>query len=156
MRGVHAIARLRIAVAVIALCESSNGLRLWLASCDGLDVTIMMTYSREGCTVPISGTTVDRGITHPSEYDFYLNSHASIQGTSRPAHYHVLLDQNNLSADQLQAFSYKRARWDTPRLPPMRSSAHSIHACFMPTASPTGTCLTELGCSCQCAGVSND
>ena len=52
---------------------------------------------------------MDRGIAHPTEYDFYLNSHASIQGTSRPAHYHVLLDQNGLRADELQAFSYKCA-----------------------------------------------
>ncbi|XP_055997382.1 protein argonaute-2-like isoform X6 [Ostrea edulis] len=37
-----------------------------------------------------AGTTVDVGITHPTEFDFYLCSHAGIQGTSRPSHYHVL------------------------------------------------------------------
>ncbi|CAL8468702.1 g8242 [Coccomyxa elongata] len=52
------------------------------------------------------GTVVDQGIVHPIEYDFYLNSHASIQGTSRPAHYHVLLDQNGLGPDALQNFTY--------------------------------------------------
>ncbi|KAH6927757.1 hypothetical protein HPB50_007766 [Hyalomma asiaticum] len=46
-----------------------------------------------------AGTTVDLGITHPTEFDFYLCSHAGIQGTSRPSHYHVLWDDNQFSAD---------------------------------------------------------
>ena len=54
-----------------------------------------------------AGTVVDKGVVHPTEYDFYLNAHASIQGTSRPVHYHVLLDQNSLGPDQLQAFTYE-------------------------------------------------
>src|SRR5690606_35415441 len=35
------------------------------------------------------GTLVERDITHPTEYDFYLNAHSAIQGTSRPVHYHL-------------------------------------------------------------------
>lgn len=50
---------------------------------------------------------MDKGIVHPTEYDFYLNSHASIQGTSRPVHYHVMLDQNGLGPDALQSFTYE-------------------------------------------------
>jgi eukaryotic translation initiation factor 2C len=53
------------------------------------------------------GTTVDVAITHPTEFDFYLCSHAGIQGTSRPSHYHVLWDDNNFSADELQALTYQ-------------------------------------------------
>ncbi|CAD5227824.1 unnamed protein product [Bursaphelenchus okinawaensis] len=53
------------------------------------------------------GTTVDVGITHPTEFDFYLCSHAGIQGTSRPSHYHVLWDDNGLSADELQQLTYQ-------------------------------------------------
>jgi eukaryotic translation initiation factor 2C len=53
------------------------------------------------------GTTVDVGITHPTEFDFYLCSHAGIQGTSRPSHYHVLWDDNSLSADELQQLTYQ-------------------------------------------------
>ena len=49
-----------------------------------------------------AGTTVDIGITHPTEFDFYLCSHQGIQGTSRPSHYHVLWDDNRFDADELQ------------------------------------------------------
>ncbi|KAF9615336.1 hypothetical protein IFM89_022987 [Coptis chinensis] len=45
----------------------------------------------------LPGTVVDSVICHPSEFDFYLCSHASIQGTSRPTHYHVLWDENNFN-----------------------------------------------------------
>ncbi|KAF3763126.1 Piwi-domain-containing protein [Cryphonectria parasitica EP155] len=40
-----------------------------------------------------AGTVVDRGITEESFWDFYLQSHAVIQGTGRPAHYVVILDE---------------------------------------------------------------
>ena len=53
-----------------------------------------------------AGTVVDRDITHPVELDFYLQSHAGLLGTSRPAHYNVLHDDNNFSADALQALSF--------------------------------------------------
>merc|ERR1712060_306359 len=54
-----------------------------------------------------AGTTVDVAICHPTEYDFYLCSHAGIQGTSRPSHYHVLWDDNKLDADELQNMTYQ-------------------------------------------------
>uniref|UniRef100_A0A8C2TGK2 Argonaute RISC catalytic component 2 n=1 Tax=Coturnix japonica TaxID=93934 RepID=A0A8C2TGK2_COTJA len=54
-----------------------------------------------------AGTTVDTKITHPSEFDFYLCSHAGIQGTSRPSHYHVLWDDNRFTADELQILTYQ-------------------------------------------------
>jgi eukaryotic translation initiation factor 2C len=53
------------------------------------------------------GTTVDDHITHPTEFDFYLCSHAGIQGTSRPSHYHVIWDDNRLNADDLQMLTYQ-------------------------------------------------
>jgi len=39
-----------------------------------------------------AGTVLDRDIAHPTEFDFYLQSHGGILGTSRPAHYSVLYD----------------------------------------------------------------
>ncbi|KXS20382.1 Piwi-domain-containing protein [Gonapodya prolifera JEL478] len=63
------------------------------------------TTDRSGNALP--GTVVDTTITHPYEYDFFLMSHAGIQGTSRPAHYYVLLDENNLSSDIMQQFTYR-------------------------------------------------
>ncbi|KAL0417652.1 UNVERIFIED_CONTAM: protein argonaute MEL1 [Sesamum radiatum] len=58
------------------------------------------TTDRSGNILP--GTVVDTRICHPHEFDFYLCSHAGIQGTSRPTHYHVLYDENRFTADGLQ------------------------------------------------------
>ena len=49
-----------------------------------------------------AGTVVDTQICHPTEFDWYLLSHAGIQGTSKPAHYHVLYDDSNFKSDELQ------------------------------------------------------
>jgi eukaryotic translation initiation factor 2C len=59
---------------------------------------------RSGNVMP--GIVVDKQICHPFEHDFYLNSHSGIQGTNRPVHYHVLLDQNKFSADELQQLTF--------------------------------------------------
>ncbi|RIA81109.1 Piwi domain-containing protein [Glomus cerebriforme] len=59
---------------------------------------------RTGNCLP--GTVVETDITHPFEFDFYLQSHAGLQGTSRPTHYHVLFDENDFDADKLQTLSY--------------------------------------------------
>lgn len=40
-----------------------------------------------------AGTVVDRGVTESGAWDFYLQSHTAIQGTARPAHYFVVLDE---------------------------------------------------------------
>jgi eukaryotic translation initiation factor 2C len=53
-----------------------------------------------------AGTVVDREIAHPTEFDFYLQSHGGLLGTSRPAHYSVLYDENGFSADALQSLSF--------------------------------------------------
>ncbi|RIA87407.1 Piwi domain-containing protein [Glomus cerebriforme] len=59
---------------------------------------------RTGNCLP--GTVVESDITHPFEFDFYLQSHAGLQGTCRPSHYHVLFDENGFNADGLQTLSY--------------------------------------------------
>ncbi|KAK9511703.1 hypothetical protein O3M35_000311 [Rhynocoris fuscipes] len=53
-----------------------------------------------------AGTVVDTQITHINEIDFYLVSHASIQGTSRPTKYHVLWDDANMSEDDIEEITY--------------------------------------------------
>ncbi|KAL1745286.1 Piwi domain-containing protein [Schizophyllum fasciatum] len=53
-----------------------------------------------------AGTVVDTDITHPVEFDFYLQSHAGLKGTSRSGHYSVIYDQNNFNPDTLQQFTY--------------------------------------------------
>ncbi|CAG8695936.1 1174_t:CDS:2, partial [Ambispora leptoticha] len=55
----------------------------------------------------VPGTIIDQKITHPQLFDFYLYSHSSLQGTSRPAHYIVLHDGNKFDVDTLQTFTYK-------------------------------------------------
>uniref|UniRef100_A0A0D6QYC9 Uncharacterized protein n=1 Tax=Araucaria cunninghamii TaxID=56994 RepID=A0A0D6QYC9_ARACU len=77
---------------------------------------------RSGNILP--GTVVDSKICHPTEFDFYLCSHAGIQGTSRPAHYHVLWDDNKFTADQLQSltnnlcYTYARCTRSVSIVPP--------------------------------------
>ncbi|KAJ3073654.1 argonaute 1 [Podochytrium sp. JEL0797] len=60
---------------------------------------------RSGNVLP--GTVVETGITHPSEFDFYLCSHPGLQGTSKPTHYHVLYDENRFTSDSLQELTYR-------------------------------------------------
>jgi hypothetical protein len=48
------------------------------------------------------GTVVDRGVTGERIFDWFLVAHQGLQGTSKPAHYVVIKDDNKLGADQLQ------------------------------------------------------
>ncbi|KDR77481.1 hypothetical protein GALMADRAFT_266956 [Galerina marginata CBS 339.88] len=53
-----------------------------------------------------AGTVIDTGIAHPTDFDFFLQSHAGILGTSRPCHYSVLYDEYGFNADSIQALSF--------------------------------------------------
>ncbi|KFD53748.1 hypothetical protein M513_05453, partial [Trichuris suis] len=59
----------------------------------------------QGRNIP-AGTVIDRQITSADGFDFYLCSHSGSHGTSKPAKYHVLYDDNNLDSDTLQAITY--------------------------------------------------
>ncbi|TBU46218.1 argonaute-like protein [Dichomitus squalens] len=54
---------------------------------------------------PKPGTVVDRGVTAVYEYDFYLQAHGGLQGTTRPTHYYVVHDEIGIGADQLQCLT---------------------------------------------------
>ncbi|KAH6615648.1 Piwi domain-containing protein [Chaetomium sp. MPI-SDFR-AT-0129] len=54
----------------------------------------------------LPGTLVEREVTHPFHYDFYLCSHVAIQGTARPVHYSVIHDECGLKPDELQRILY--------------------------------------------------
>ena len=62
-------------------------------------------YTGKGQNVP-AGTIVDKDVVDSDLFDFYLCSHAGIQGTSRPCHYTVLHDDNNYSAELLERLSF--------------------------------------------------
>ncbi|KAH7102563.1 eukaryotic translation initiation factor 2C [Auriculariales sp. MPI-PUGE-AT-0066] len=53
-----------------------------------------------------SGTIIDTSIVHPTDFDWYLQSHGGLLGTSRSAHYTVLLDENGFAPDAIQALSF--------------------------------------------------
>ncbi|CAG9941306.1 unnamed protein product [Clonostachys rosea f. rosea IK726] len=55
---------------------------------------------------PLPGTLVEHEVTHPFMFDFFLNSHVAIQGTARPVHYYVLLDEFNVPINGLQRMIY--------------------------------------------------
>ncbi|CAL1679989.1 unnamed protein product [Lasius platythorax] len=57
-----------------------------------------------------AGTIVDIEITHPDpdpeDFEFYLVSHASIQGTARPTKYRCICNDSNLSKDEIEDMTY--------------------------------------------------
>ncbi|CAE6392358.1 unnamed protein product [Rhizoctonia solani] len=59
---------------------------------------------RSGNCLP--GTVIDQGITHPAIWDFYLQSHPGLKGTSSPSHYTVLYDDMGYSSDKLQSIAH--------------------------------------------------
>ncbi|XP_017494498.1 PREDICTED: protein argonaute 2-like [Rhagoletis zephyria] len=62
----------------------------------------MLTQSRRSHSYNVpSGTVVDRSIVEPFYDAFYLNSHFSLQGTSKPTKYICLLDELQMATDEL-------------------------------------------------------
>ncbi|CAN5974280.1 unnamed protein product [Sphagnum jensenii] len=119
------------------------------------------TVDRSGNILP--GTVVDSKICHPTEFDFYLCSHAGIQGTSRPAHYHVLWDENKFSADSLQSltnnlcYTYARCTRSVSIVPPAyyaHLAAFRARFYMEPEASDSGSLTSGLGPAGRSAGTS--
>ena len=107
----------------------------------------------------IPGTVVDRGITGEKTFDFYMCAHEGLMGTSRPAHYVVLKDENRFSADMLQrlihnlCYTFGRATRSVSLCPPAyyadilcergRSYLHEIMKGGVDAASSGGSQAAE-------------
>ncbi|PCH37525.1 argonaute-like protein [Wolfiporia cocos MD-104 SS10] len=59
----------------------------------------------DGLGNPRPGTVVDRGITAVYDFDFFLQAHGGLQGTTRPTHYYVVHDEIGFTADTLQTLT---------------------------------------------------
>lgn len=96
---------------------------------------------------PVPGTLIDRDVTSPHGYDFLLYSHTALQGTARPVHYKVMMDEVGLKPEELQNMIYEQCyqyiRSTTPvSVHPAIYYAHLItarsrhHECFDPSDGP--------------------
>ena len=56
---------------------------------------------------PVPGCLIERDVTTPNEWDFYLYSHIALQGTSRPVHYTILHDETAHKPEHIQNMIYE-------------------------------------------------
>lgn len=90
---------------------------------------------RSGNVLP--GTVVDHTVTSLGGFNFFLVSHAGLQGTSRPTHYHVLMDQCGFGPDLIELMTYwmtytfaRCSRFSIARIYPSVSLSVPNHASF--------------------------
>lgn len=87
--------------------------------------------SDSGGNVP-AGTIVDRTVTDPRRWDFFVVAHKALQGTSRPAHYTVVWNEiPQANADNIQqlthnlCYLYGRATRAVSYCPPAYYADHA-------------------------------
>lgn len=56
---------------------------------------------------PLPGCLIERDVTSPREFDFFLYSHIALQGTSRPVHYTIISDEANHQPNFIQNMIYE-------------------------------------------------
>jgi len=96
------------------LCSQPPSSYLTTGACDKLDFKPKITFIVVGKKHKVvffptsradadrsgncpAGTVVDTSVVSPVEFDYYLYGHAGLLGTSKPAHYNVLLDENEFT-----------------------------------------------------------
>lgn len=85
------------------------------------------TSDKDNC---LPGTVVDRGTTHPYNFDFFLISHDALQGTALPTHYTVLVNDIGFYATQIQdlthklCYTYQRSTTSVSYVPPAYYADH--------------------------------
>ena len=98
----------------IAICGKRHHTRFYPTSKDNADRT---SNTR-------AGTVVDQGVTAVYDFDYYLQAHAGLQGTTRPTHYSVIYDENRFTADAIQqgtnnlSYLWARATKSVSVIPP--------------------------------------
>ncbi|KAN0062034.1 Protein argonaute [Thecaphora frezii] len=112
-----------------------------------------------------AGTVVDRDVTSPYAFDFYLQSQAGLVGTTIPAHYVVLMDENGFSSDALQrtvnslCYSYARATRSVSLVPPAYYAhvlATKAKALVWPDISDVSTVVSSEGRARSAADVDTE
>lgn len=79
-----------------------------------------------------AGTVVDTEIVRQDMFEFYMVSHASILGVARPAKYKTLLDESNITAEELQHLTYYLC--------------HMFNRCTRSVSYPAPTYYAHLAC----------
>ena len=74
----------------------------------------------------VAGTVVDSDVVNPVEFDFYLLSHGGILGTSRPAHYNVLIDENRFTYVTLDVSQKSQDADGVPRADGLQSLSYAL------------------------------
>jgi eukaryotic translation initiation factor 2C len=77
------------------VCAKRHHVRFYPATTSAKD----MDKNNKNCH---SGTYVDDVVTSPYYVDFYLQSHSPLQGTARPAHYFIIVNEMDNTVDELR------------------------------------------------------
>uniref|UniRef100_A0A670Y3Z4 Piwi like RNA-mediated silencing 4 n=1 Tax=Pseudonaja textilis TaxID=8673 RepID=A0A670Y3Z4_PSETE len=89
------------------LDECSGGPKMTLIIVKKKCLSRFFVESNGGLRNPPVGTVIDTEATQPSWYDFFLISQLARQGTVNPTYYNVVYDENKLSPDHMQRFTFK-------------------------------------------------
>uniref|UniRef100_A0A8C6X315 Piwi like RNA-mediated silencing 4 n=1 Tax=Naja naja TaxID=35670 RepID=A0A8C6X315_NAJNA len=89
------------------LDECSGGPKMTLIIVKKKCLPRFFVESNGGLRNPPVGTVIDTEATQPSWYDFFLISQLARQGTVNPTYYNVVYDDNKLSPDHMQRFTFK-------------------------------------------------